>query len=80
MFAQTAFRLFTQVLSFSGSCEANVYLDGRKSGTDELQALPKDLVAAVEVYVRQPNAPAKCRPTNNACGVVVVWTKMALRR
>lgn len=77
---QTAFRLFTSVLSFSGACEANVYLDGRKSGTDELQALPKDLVAAVEIYVRQPNAPAKYRPTNNACGVVLVWTKMAFRK
>ena len=77
---QSEFKMFTPVLSFSGSCPVNVFLDGRKSGTDELQALPKDLVAAVEVYVRQPNAPAKYRPTQNACGVVIVWTKMAFRR
>ena len=77
---QSAFRLFTPVLSFSGSCEANIFLDGRKSGSDELQALPKDLVGTVEIYVRQPNAPAKYRPTNNACGVVLVWTKYALKK
>ena len=77
---QSAFNLFTPVMSFSGSCPVNVFLDGRKSGTEELQALPKDLVAGVEVYVRQPNAPAKYRPTNNACGVVLVWTTYAFRR
>jgi len=76
----TAFYMFTPVLSFSGPCPVNVYLDGRKSDTDELQGFPKDLVAAVEVYVRQPNAPAKYRPTQNACGVVLVWSKMAFRK
>ena len=77
---QSAFNMFTPVLSFSGPCPVNVYLDGRKSGTEELQAFPKHQVAAVEVYVRQPSAPAKYRPTNNACGVVIVWTKMAFRK
>ena len=77
---QTAFYMFTPVMSFSGPCPVNVYLDGRKSDTDELQGFPKDRVAAVEVYVRQPNAPAKYRPTQNACGVVLVWSKMAFRK
>ena len=77
---QSAFNMFTPVLSLSGPCPVNVYLDGRKSGTEELQAFPKDQVAAVEVYVRQPSAPAKYRPTNNPCGVVMVWTKMAFRK
>ena len=77
---QSAFRMFTPVMSFSGPCPVNVFLDGRKSDTEELQAFPKDLVAAVEVYVRQPNAPAKYRPTQNACGVVLVWSKMAFKK
>jgi hypothetical protein len=76
----TAFRLFTPVLHMTGSCPANIYLDGRKSDTEELQALPKDLVAAVEIYIRQPNAPARYRPTDNACGVVIVWTKYAFSK
>lgn len=76
----TAFYLFTPVLSMSGSCRANVYIDGKRSDTEELVSIPKDLIGGVEVYVRQPNAPAKYRPLDNACGVVLVWTKMALRR
>lgn len=76
----TQFYLFTPVLHMTGPCPANVYIDGRKTNTDELVSLPKDVIAATEVYVRQPNAPARYRPTDNACGVVLVWTKMAFRR
>ena len=76
----TAFNLFTPVLHMTGPCPANVYIDGRKTNTDELVSLPKDGIAAAEIYVRQPNAPARYRPMDNACGVVLVWTKMAFRR
>jgi hypothetical protein len=76
----TEFYLFTPLLHVSGPCPANVYVDGRKSDTDELISLPKEQIATTEIYVRQPNAPAKFRPMDNACGVVLVWTKSAFRR
>ena len=76
----TGFYLFTPLLHVSGPCPANVYIDGRKTDTDELVTLPKDVIAAAEIYVRQPNAPARYRPMDNACGVVLVWTKMAFRK
>jgi len=78
---QTGFRLFTPQLSMQGgACAANVFLDGRKSDTFELHAFPKDWIVGVEVYVRQPNAPAKYRPMTNACGVVLVWTRQAFMK
>jgi hypothetical protein len=77
---QSAFRMFTPVMSMSGPCPVNVLLDGRKSDTEELVALPKTLIAAVEVYIRQSTAPAKYRPISNLCGMVLVWTKMAFRQ
>lgn len=77
---QAKFNLFTPLLHVSGPCRANIYVDGMRSDTDELVTLPKDLVSGVEVYVRQPDAPAKYRPLDNACGVVLVWTRMAFKR
>ncbi len=74
------FYLFTPLLHVSGPCPANVYVDGRKTDTDELISLPKEQIATTEIYVRQPNAPAKYRPMDNACGVVLVWTKSAFRK
>jgi hypothetical protein len=77
----TAFSLFTPIQSMSGNnpaagCPANVYIDGQISDTGVLISLPKDQIAAIEVYIRQEFAPAQYLLLSNNCGVVLVWTKL----
>jgi len=76
---RNSFNLYTIGGLFPGgqACPANVYLDGRRSSTEELVTLVKEWIAGVEVYVRQTTAPAQYRPLANFCGVVLVWTRQA---
>ena len=77
----TSFSLFTPIQSMSGNnaaagCPANIYIDGQISDTGVLISLPKDQIAAIEVYIRQEFAPAQYLLLRNNCGVVLVWTKL----
>jgi hypothetical protein len=77
----TSFSLFTPIQSMSGNnpaagCPANVYIDGQIADTQILISLPKDQIAAIEVYIRQEFAPAQYLLLSNNCGVVLVWTKL----
>jgi hypothetical protein len=77
----TSFSLFTPIQSMSGNnpaagCPANIYIDGQISDTGVLISLPKDQIAAIEVYIRQEFAPAQYLLLSNNCGVVMVWTKL----
>jgi len=56
-------------------CVASLYIDGFRSGYEQLSAyLPSDLVG-VEVYVRTTQAPIQYQSVSSGCGVVLVWTK-----
>ena len=58
-----------------GYCVASLYIDGFRSGYDQLSAyLPEDL-AGMEVYVRPSEAPIQYQSVATGCGVVLVWTK-----
>lgn len=77
----TSFSLFTPGQSMStnnpaGGCPANVFIDGQPSDTGVLISLPKDQIAAIEVYIRQEFAPGQYMMLTNNCGVVLVWTKL----
>lgn len=77
----TSFSLFTPIQSMGGNnpaagCPANIYIDGQISDTGVLISLPKDQIAAIEVYIRQEFAPAQYLLLRNNCGVVLVWTKL----
>jgi hypothetical protein len=81
----TSFSLFTPIQSMGGNnpaagCPANVYIDGQISDTGVLISLPKDQIAAIEVYIRQEFAPAQYLLLTNNCGVVLVWTKLQFNK
>ncbi len=81
---ESAFGLFTPTQSMSGNpvggCPANVYIDGFQSDLTVLITLPKQQIAVIEVYIRQEFAPAKYLTLQNNCGVVLVWTKLQLKK
>ena len=60
-----------------GHCLANIYLDGFRSDAQMLSGLPKQQIAAVEVYMRPGEVPGKYLPFDSICGTVLVWTKQA---
>ncbi|HEX6049849.1 MAG TPA: carboxypeptidase regulatory-like domain-containing protein [Gemmatimonadaceae bacterium] len=60
----------------TGRCVANLVIDGRRAGYDELTFLRPADVAAVEVYPRRMTAPMQYIRDDN-CGAVAVWTKRA---
>ena len=61
-----------------GNCAPDVFIDGMRvfDGATELDQLvrPQD-VAGVEVYNGAGMVPAQFSGTQNACGVVAIWTK-----
>lgn len=65
--------------STTGVCLANIWLDGNRADTKVLDAVPKETIAAVEIYSRAMIAPQQYVPGGSSCGVVLVWTKMAFR-
>lgn len=81
----TSFSLFTPIQSIGGNnpaagCPANIYIDGQLADTGVLISLPKDQIAAIEVYIRQEFAPAQYLLLSNNCGVVLVWTKLQFNK
>jgi hypothetical protein len=81
---QSAFYLFGPTQSMGGDpaagCHLNVYIDGVLADEAVLISLSKELIAAVEVYIRQEFAPAKYLLLNNNCGIVLVWTKLEFNK
>ena len=82
---ESSFGLFTPGQSMStdnpaGGCPANVYIDGFQSDLGILITLPKAQIAAIEVYIRQEFAPGRYLTLQNNCGVVLVWTKLQLKK
>jgi len=58
-----------------GYCVASLYLDGFRSGYDQLSAYRPEDLAGVEIYVRPSEAPIQYQSVSTGCGVVLVWTK-----
>lgn len=62
-----------------GSCQATVWIDGRKADFEEFNFYrPADL-AAVEVFPSGAQLPGEFRSFDDLCGAIVVWTKNAFR-
>jgi hypothetical protein len=64
----------------TGWCHANIFLDGFKSDTRVLAAMNQEQIAAVEIYLRATEVPAKYTALNSTCGTVLVWTKSAFHK
>lgn len=64
----------------AGYCQPVVFLDGFRTGTDVLSALNKDRIAAVEIYLRPVEIPARYAVVQRGCGAVLVWTKDSFSR
>jgi hypothetical protein len=60
-------------------CRAFLYLDGTPASTDDVIAVPLDLIAAIEVFTSVAFAPARYQPLGDNCAVVLFWTKYGLR-
>jgi hypothetical protein len=61
-------------------CPAHIYLDGTQATIEEVNVIPKQNVAAVEIYRNVALAPAQfIRVADDACAVVIFWTKAGLR-
>ena len=58
-----------------GYCVASLFLDGFRSGYDQLSAYRPEDLAGVEVYIRPAEAPIQYQSVSTGCGVVLVWTK-----
>ena len=68
------------VITGRNECPAHIYLDGVKAEARDVWELPRELMAAVEVYSSVAFAPAQLvRVAADNCAVVAFWTKWALR-
>src|SRR5262249_31049703 len=58
-------------------CSVNLWVDGYRSDTQQIQTYRPDQIIAVEWYPRGNNAPARFLTTVDAkdCGVLLVWTR-----
>jgi hypothetical protein len=63
-----------------GYCQPLIYLDGFKSDTQVLEAMSKDRIVAVEIYLRPIEGPEKWAGVQRSCGAVLVWTKDSFAR
>jgi hypothetical protein len=72
--ASTEFDIFGRV-----GCRAFVYLDGTITNLDEVNALPLENLAAVEVFTNVAFAPARYQPLGDNCAVILFWTRFGLR-
>jgi hypothetical protein len=73
----TGVKSLTRTNGNQGLCEANVYIDGQPlllSGKSLIE-MHKEEVAMIEIYNSASRAPLQF-PSDNNCGVVLVWTKM----
>jgi hypothetical protein len=72
--ASTEFDIFGRV-----GCRAFVYLDGTVTNLDEVNAIPLENLAAVEVFTNVAFAPARYQPLGDNCAVILFWTRFGLR-
>jgi hypothetical protein len=68
--------------SYSPTCDARVFIDGREAMQEDLWLLPERTVVAVEAFRRPGTSPiftsgASRFDGDEACGVIVVWTDTA---
>ncbi len=63
-----------------GYCQPLIYIDSFKSDTQILEAMSKDRIVAVEIYLRPAEVPARWAGVQRGCGVVLVWTKESFGR
>lgn len=68
--------------SYSPTCDARVFIDGREVMQEDLWLLPERTVAAVEAFRRPGTSPiftsgASRFGADEACGVIIVWTDTA---
>ncbi len=66
------FRLLGRVAA--GYCGVNLYIDGRRAATDELQSYRPDQLIAVEYFPRSAEAPMRYQGAST-CSVMLVWTR-----
>ncbi len=68
-----------EILGRSG-CQAHIYMDGTISDIDEVNRIPKEQIAAIEIYASVAFAPATLvRVKADNCAVAAFWTKYGLR-
>lgn len=72
--ASTEFDIFGRV-----GCRAFIYLDGTVANIDDVNVIPLENLAAVEVFTNVAFAPARYQPLGDNCAVVLFWTKYGLR-
>ena len=63
----------------NGFCTPSLYVDGTRDADADFNRYQSDLIAGVEVYVREAWRPSEFID-GNACGAVVIWTRPAPRR
>ncbi len=64
---------------FGRACQAYVYVDGILDSDNLANRIPKEQLAAIEVYRSSGLAPARFISVKDDCPVVLVWTKFGLR-
>jgi hypothetical protein len=65
------------------ACFVDVYLDGAlvfdsrqaREGLFDINSIPPDHIAGIEVYTSASQIPAKYNRTGNGCGVLLIWTR-----
>lgn len=65
------------------ACFVDVYLDGAlvfdsrqaRLGLFDMNTIPPEHIAGIEVYTSTAQIPAKYNRTGNGCGAVLIWTK-----
>ena len=61
-----------------GDCLASLWVNGQREPNDYdnlLAKLPKDALAAVEIFPTEMSAPARFQTPGGNCSVILVWTK-----
>ncbi len=68
------------VVSGRNGCRASIFVDGVPDMMDFVNRIPRENIAAIEVYSSTAFAPARfIMITADTCPVVMVWTKFGLR-
>jgi hypothetical protein len=68
----------SSIMSPSGRCRPDIWLDGRLTDEGELDVIPPANVIGIEVYRRANQAPMRYLTfTKDHCGAVMVWTQAA---
>ena len=66
------------VIRGRGDCMASLWVNGVREPNipdNMIARLPKDEIAAVEIFNNEMQAPARFQTAGNQCAVVVLWTK-----